>query len=186
MDLRTEFDLKLGRRDNLYGTARFKSKQKDCKYTGQLEYCITGRYRLRWTHNCRGGSELKTQLLYSRYDFIAEPISNGWAVTQSYSGSLLDDCLNVGVSVAAFSTDSYDSSVSVYETGLRYAYNFMTLYGQGVRAAATVKYKMGEKMQLNLKIGGTYFFDRDEISSSQQRIDSNHKEDISLQFIAGF
>ena len=186
MDLRAEADLKLGRRDNLYGTARFKSKQKDCKYTGRLEYCITGRYRLRWTHNCRSGAELKTQLLYSRYDFIAEPISNGWAVTQSYSRSLFNDFLNIGISMAAFSTDSYDSSVSVYETGLRYAYNFMTLYGQGARAAATVRYKWGKNMQLNLKIGGTYYFDRDEISSSQQRIDSNHKEDISLQFIAKF
>ena len=186
MDLRTEFDLKMGRRDNLYCTARFKSKQKDCKYTGQLEYCITGRYRLRWTHNSRSGAELKTQLLYSRYDFIAEPISNGWAVTQSYSRGLLENKLNIAFSVAAFCTDSYDSSVSVYETGLRYAYNFMTLYGQGVRAAATVRYKMTENMQLNLKMGGTYYFDRDEISSSQQRIDSNHKEDLSLQFIARF
>ena len=186
MDLRAEADLKLGRRDNLFVTARFKTKQKDCKYTGQLEYCMTGRYRLRWTHSCRNGAELKTQLFYARYDFIAEPISNGWAITQSYSRSLFDGCLDVGLSAAAFCTESYDSGISVYETGLRYSYNYISLYGKGARVSATVKYKMGKSMQLNLKAGGIIYIDREEISSAQQRIAANHKEDISLQFIGKF
>ena len=186
MDFRIEADLKLGRRDNLFMTARFKSKQKDCKYTNRLEYCMTGRYRLRWTHNCQNGTELKTQLFYSRYDFIAEPISGGWALTQSYSRSLSDGIMDINLSAAAFCTDSYDSSVSLYESGLRYAYNFISLYGKGARAAVAVKYRLNGNMQLNIKAGVTYFTDRDEISSAQQRIASNHKEDISVQFIAKF
>ena len=186
MDIRLEADWKLGRRDNLYATARFKSKQKDCKYTGQLEYCITGRYRLRWTHNCRNGAELKTQLYYARYDFIAEPISNGWALTQSYSKSLCRDRLDIDLFAAAFKTDTYDSRISVYEGGLRYAYNFISLYGEGIRMTATLKCNLGKGMKLNLKAGGIYYLDRDEISSAQQRIASNHKEDISVQFISKF
>jgi hypothetical protein len=186
MDLRVEADWKLGRRDNLYATARFKSKQKDCSYTGQLEYCMTGRYRLRWTHRCRSGAELKTQLYYARYDFIAEPISNGWAFTQSYSKSLFNECLDIDVTAAAFFTDTYDSRISVYESGLRYAYNFISLYGKGARIAATIRYNLGRGLQLSLKAGGICYLDRDEISSAQQRIASNHKEDISVQFISRF
>ena len=186
MDLRMESDWRLGRRDNLLATARFKSKQKDCKYTGRLEYCMTGRYRLRWTHSCRSGAQIKTQLFYSRYDVIAEPISNGWALTQSYTRSMLDGHLDISRSLAAFSTDSYDSNVSVYESGLRYSYNFITLYGKGGRASATVRYRMGDHLQLNLKAGGTYYLDRDEIGSSQQRIDACHKEDVLLQLIVRY
>lgn len=186
MDLRMEADWKAGRRDALYATARFKSKQKDCKYTGQLEYCLTGRYRLRWTHNCISGAELKTQLFYVRYDFIAQPISNGYALTQGYSRSLLNERLDVCLAAAAFYTDSYDSRISVYESGLRYAYNFMSLYGKGGRLAVTIKYKPSDDIQLNIKAGGTYYLDRNEIGSAQQRIASNHKEDISVQFIAKF
>ena len=185
-DLRLEADWKAGRRDALYATARFKAKQKDCKYTGRLEYCLTGRYRLRWTHEFRDGAELKTQLFYVRYDFIAEPITNGYAVTQSYSHSLLKQKLDLSITAAAFYTQSYDCRVSVYESGLRYSYNFISLYGKGGRLSATVKYRLNDRMQLNVKAGGTYYLDRDEISSSYQRIDSNHKEDISLQFIAKF
>lgn len=186
MDLRMEADWRAGRWDALYVTARFKAKQKDCKYTGQLEYCLTGRYRLRWTHEFKDGSEMRTQFFYVRYDFIAETITNGYALTGSYSRSLFKERLDVNLTAAAFHTESYDCRVSVYESGLRYSYNFISLYGKGGRLALTVKYRMGKNMQLNLKAGGTYYLDRDEISSAQQRIASNHKEDISLQFIAKF
>ncbi len=186
MDLRIEADWKMGHRDALYATARFKSKQKDCKYTGQLEYCLTWRYRLRWIHQFRQGAELKTQLFYVRYDFIAEPISNGFALTQSYTQNLFKERLDLNITATVFCTDSYDSSISVYENGLRYSYNFMSLYGKGGRLSATVRFKMSGNMQLNVKAGGTYYLDRNEISSAQQRIDSCHKEDISIQLITKF
>ena len=186
MDLRMEADWRAGRRDAIYATARFKAKQKDCKYTHQLEYCLTGRYRVRWTHDCKSGAQLKTQFFYVRYDFIAEPITNGYALTCSYERSLLDSRLDVGLTAAAFYTQSYDCRVSVYESGLRYSYNFVSLYGKGGRLAATLKFRIGNNMQLNLKAGGTYYLDREEISSAQQRIDACHKEDISVQFISKF
>lgn len=186
MDVRLDMEWHAGRRDNISVTARFKSKQQDCKYTGQLEYCLTGRYRLRWIHTCGSGGELNTQLHFVRYDFIAEPISNGVAVTESYNRSLFKERLDLNVTASVFCTESYDSRVQVYESGLRYAYNFMALYGKGARVSATVKYKIGDNIQFNLKAGGTRFFDRDWISSAQQRIDASHKEDISMQFICRF
>ncbi|MCQ2067776.1 MAG: helix-hairpin-helix domain-containing protein [Bacteroidaceae bacterium] len=186
MDLRLEADWQIGRRDALFATARFKTRQKDCKYTRQLEYCLTGRYRLRWTHDCRFGARICTQLFYARYDFIAEPVSNGYALTGSYNRNLLKGKLDVSIAAAAFLTGSYDSRISVYESGLRYSYNFISLYGKGGHLAATVRYRITPDMQLNLKTGGTYYLDRDEISSAQQRIDSCHKEEISVQFIAKF
>lgn len=186
MDVRLQADWQPGRNDKLFITGRFKSKQKDCKYTGQLEYCITERLRLRWTHSCRSGAELKTQLSLAVYDFIAEPIAYGLALTQSYDRTILNGITGLNLTVSAFCTDSYDSSVSVYESGLRYSYNFVTLYGKGTRAAATIKLRLGKGMLMNLKATSLYYLDRDEIGSSQQRIESCHKEDIQLQFIAKF
>ena len=124
--------------------------------------------------------------MYTRYDFIAEPITHGWAVTHAWSKTYLDDKLNVNIQGAGFCTESYDCNVSVYESGPRYSYNFLTLYGKGLRIAATVKYKPCTNIQFNVKAGSTCYFDRDRIGSSQQRIDSNHKEDISVQVIAKF
>lgn len=186
MELRMETEWNAGRRDVLYATARFKSKQKDCKYTGQLEYCWTGRYRVRWTHRCRSGAQLKTLLQFSRYDFIAEPISDGLALTGSYSRSLLSERMDIDVSASVFHTDSHDSSVSVYESGLRYSYGYMTLSGKGARLALTLRWRTIGGMQFNLKAGSLFYTDRDEISSSQQRIEACHKDDISVQLIHKF
>lgn len=186
MELRLETDWNISGNDRLYGTFSFKSKQKDCAYTDRLEYCITCRCRLRWTHNCHNGAQLKTQCYYARYDFIAQPVSNGFALSENYSRSLYKDRLSIDLTCIAFYTQSYDSHVSVYESGLRYAYNFMTLSGKGGRMAVTARYRIGRNMQINLKAGGTIYTDRDEIGSAQQRIDSNHKEDVSLQLIAKF
>ena len=62
----------------------------------------------------------------------------------------------------------------------------MSLYGRGARLAATVRYRIGQGIQLNLKAGGTYYTDRREIGSGQQRIAACHKEDITVQLIAKF
>lgn len=186
MDLRMDMEWRTGRLDNICFTARFKSKQQDCKYTGKLEYCLTGRYRVRWIHTCHSGGELNTQLHYVRYDFIAQPISNGIAVIQSYNRSLVRERLDLNVTAAVFCTQSYDSRVMFYESGLRYAYNFMTLYGKGGHASVTVKYRIDDSFQINFKAGGTRYSDRDWISSAQQRIDACHKEDVSIQLICRF
>jgi hypothetical protein len=90
------------------------------------------------------------------------------------------------LTASLFSTDSYDSSISVYESGLRYSFNYISLYGKGGRLSATVRYMFSDSIRLNIKAGGTYYLDRDEISSGQQRIASCHKEDIAVQLIARF
>lgn len=186
MEIKVESDWRVNRRNLLYATAKFKAKQQDCAYTNQLEYVLTGRYRLRWTHTNNRGDELKAQLFYVRYDAIAEPISNGWALSGSYNAVFFDNKMDLGISCSLFSTDSFDSRVSLYESGLRYSFNFVTLSGHGTRMAMTIKYNAGKSFKLNMKVGSTIYTDRKEIGSSQQRIAANHKEDISLQSIIKF
>lgn len=186
IDIKAEADWRVGHRDRILLTGRLKSKQKDCRYTGQLEYCIRARSRICWTHSLKSGMELKTQLLYSRYDFIAEPVSNGLALIGSWSGSICNGQADFAVTTALFSTDSNDSSLSVYEKGLRYTYNYISLYGKGARASATVRFRLSNDIQLYFKAGSTLYTDRNEIGQAQQRIPSGHKEDVSLQLIAKF
>ena len=124
--------------------------------------------------------------MYSRYDFIAEPVSNGLALIGSWSGSICNWQADFAVSTALFSTDSNDSSLSVYEKGLRYTYNYISLYGKGARASATVRFRLSNDIQLYFKAGSTLYTDRNEIGQAQQRIPSGHKEDVSLQLIAKF
>ena len=183
-DLRGQAEWRPAENDCMLMTIRFKDRQKDCKGTGQLEFCRTLRARLKWERNMPYGLKNGLALHYTRYDFVCVPIENGWALSDAVDWSP-SDAWNVGLSASFFMTDGSNSSVSAYEKGLRYGFNFQTMSGTGTRLSFVVRYKCG-KSTFSLKTGSSIYSDRDRIGSSQQAIDSNHKEDINLQFIRKF
>lgn len=185
IDIRLLSEWNPDERNNLYATARFKSKQKDCKPSGTLEYCITWRCRLRWTHMFNQSLSCRTQLFWSRYDFLYEEISDGVGMELSAEWR---PCERLSCSAIAvrFLTESYESNISVYEKGLKYAMGYTNLSGNGTRIAMTLRFKITDKLQFNMKAGSLIYYDRDEIGSSRQRIESSHKEDINLQLTWNF
>lgn len=181
IDIRADTEWKPSQSDNIDAMLRFKSKQKDCKPTGTLEYCITWRARLRWDHIFNQSVSCRTQLFWSRYDFLYEPLSDGFGLSLS-SDWTPSPTLSASLQAVLFHTESYDSRISVYEKGPRYSFGFVTLSGRGGRIMLNLKYKPSSRIQLNMKAGSLLYSDRDEISSSQQKISTWHKEDINLQF----
>ncbi|MBO7589343.1 MAG: helix-hairpin-helix domain-containing protein [Bacteroidaceae bacterium] len=180
LEIRVNAAWKASRSDNLDATLRFKSKQKECKPTGTFEYCITWRGRLRWDHTFNRTLSCRTQLFWSRYDFLFEPLSDGTGLSLSSDWNP-SPSLSASLQTVFFLTDSYDSSISVYEKGPRYSFGFVTLSGRGGRVVLNLRYKPSARLQFNVKAGSLLYADRDEISSSQQRISSWHKEDINVQ-----
>ena len=160
---------------------RLKAKEQDCKSYGGLSYKDTGRARLRWTHTFMSGIELKSQLNAVHCYFPDTGFSKGFAIMEALSLKQDIHCLSGSVSLCYFDTDNYDTSISVYENGLQNAYNFLTLYGHGLRGSVVLRCRISAKASLMAKFGSTLYFDRESIGSSQQEIDNFHKEDISLQ-----
>lgn len=160
---------------------RLKAKEQDSKSSGGLSYKDTGRARLRWTHTFMSGLELKSQLNGVHCYFPDTGFSKGFAVMEALALKPDNRSLSGSVSLCYFNTDNYDTSISVYESGLQNAYNFITLYGHGMRGSIVLRYQISAKASFLAKFGSTVYFDRESIGSSQQKIDSFHKEDISLQ-----
>ena len=185
LEIKVNTAWKASQSDNLDATLRFKSKQKDCKPTGTLEYCVTWRGRLRWDHTFNRSLSCRTQLFWSRYDFLYEPLSDGFGLSLSSDWNP-SPSLSASLQTVLFLTDSHDSSISVYEKGPRYSFGFVTLSGRGGRIVLNLRYKPSARLQLNLKAGSLLYSDRDVISSSQQRISSWHKEDINVQLTCKF
>lgn len=183
-DLRGQAEWNPTESDRLLATVRFKDVQKDCKGTGQLEFCRTLRTRLKWERSLPNGLTNALQIHYTRYDFVCVPVENGWALSDAVDWTP-SDAWNIGLSAACFLTGGSNSSVSAYEKGLRYGFNFQTMYGKGTRLSLVARYRHG-KSTFTLKTGSSIYFDRDVISSSQQAIESSHKEDVNLQFIRKF
>lgn len=167
---------------------RFKMKGKDSKVLSSVENECIGRMRLRLDHTCSPSFSLLTQLDAVHYYFPDDGMKFGGAFSSSVSvkpdGG--KNRFSGSVSFSFFCTEDYDTSVSVYEKGLLYSFNFITLYGLGMRPSAVLKMNITDRISLSIKAGGTIFLDRDCIGSSLQKIESNHKEDISLQLRAKF
>ena len=71
--------------------------------------------------------------------------------------------LNVAGSCVYFDSEDYKAPMSFYEPSLLYAFAFMTMYGQGMRAAVNARWNVAKHWMLMCKYGATGYFDRDEI-----------------------
>lgn len=172
--------------DDIVFRYRLKDKQEDCKSMNGIADTYTGRIRLQWTHTFTKSVTLQSQLSFVHYYSPDKGFEKGVALGEVLSVAGKKGKLSGSISLNGFYTDSYDTSISVYERGLLYSFNFITLYGKGMRGSLMLKYKLTPGIYAILKFGSSLYFDRDVISSSQQQIDSSHKEDISLQLRARF
>ncbi len=172
--------------DNIVFRYRLKDKQQDSKSMNDIADEYTGRMRLQWTHTFSKVITLQSQLSFVHYYSPDKGPRTGFALGEVLSVAAKNGKLSGSISLNGFNTDGYDTSISVYERGLLYSFNFITLYGKGVRGSLMLKYKFTPGIYAILKFGSSVYFDREVISSSQQQIDSSHKEDISLQLRARF
>ena len=89
----------------------------------------------------------------------------------------LKTILNMGY----FHTDDYASRLYVYEPNLLYSFTFPTYDGKGMRLCGVAQANITDQFIAVLKIGSTKYFDRKQIASSLQQINSSIKTDLELQ-----
>lgn len=152
---------------------RLKYRNKDDDRTLRLKF--------RYDHNQDGFHSMQSQLNCVSFFPSEGGVSLGASVSHVSDFSFKDGKLKLSASACGFITEDYDSRISIYEKGLLYSFGYLTLYGKGVRSSILLKYRLSDALALTFKAGSTKYFDREEISSSQQRISADHKEDIEFQ-----
>ena len=114
----------------------------------------------------------------------AETLSMGYmgSIQATYEPTFGMHGLRLSSGVNAFDAD-YAARIYGYERGLLYAYNYRMYYGRGIRSYLLFQYtyKKAPRLTATAKIGSTYYFDRNTISSGANAIDACHQEDIYLQ-----
>lgn len=173
-------------RDNTFICAmRYKVKQRDYKPQNSVHYRETFRGKMEWRSNLSQSIQLQTLFRYTLYHFPTSVFEHGLSLTEALSynhkrGHAL------ALSASIFNTDSYNSSVSIYERGILYGNNRVTMYGKGVRLNLFVKCALPYGVTFIAKVASDSYFDREQIGSLQQQIDASHKEDICLQLRYNF
>lgn len=180
LETRTELARPLNSTHDLTISYKYKAKQSDTPSSNSLAYKKNHRCRISLKSELSGKIKVQSQFHYVGYCFANNPIENGLALSESVNYSPAEP-VSLSVSTTIFFTDSYESSISAYEKGLLYAFNYQTFSGRGLRLSAILKFNMAERLFLIIKAASICYFDRSVIGSSRQSIDSNHKEDLYIQ-----
>lgn len=143
---------------------RFKLRQKDNKAHTKLLNELTHRNRISYVYN-EDKWNIKSQIDLSFYSH--EENSFGYMLSE-YFNCTLKPWLSITTNIGYFHTKDFKSRLYTYERGMLYGFNFLSFYGKGVRTGIFFRAKPTEKLNILLKIGATYHFDKHIVSSKHQ------------------
>ncbi len=83
---------------------------------------------------------------------------------------------------AFFDIPLYDNSIYNYEPSVHFRYSSPQYYGIGARFFLLLKFKPLKNMNIDIKIDNTYYIDRNEIGSGNEKIKGNNKTVINGVF----
>ncbi len=91
--------------------------------------------------------------------------------------------LRIAGFAGAFTADDYLAALYVYQPQLPRNMSIPSFYGKGMNFVVLPSYELVRKVRIALRYSFVHYFDRHEISSGTQRIQSSSKNDLSLQLI---
>ena len=148
--------------------------------TKQKQLIYEGKHRVRLQHirkflkgEVTGMTEVAvthSQVENSNYG-IAFAIRGNYRPMPTFTNSLFG---------SLFFTDNYESAVYAYEPLKSGMYSFGALYYKGFRIVMQSKYEWKERFTLGVRYGLTHYFNKDNISSDLQEINSSYKGDFSV------
>lgn len=94
--------------------------------------------------------------------------------------------LKLNLRYAYFDTDDYDSHFSIYEYNLPLSFSTVSVYDKGHRAYIFLRCNLFQDIQLSMRYAITLFSEKQSISSGNDLINSNHKQDIGVQLYFKF
>ena len=166
----------------MYVSYRYRKKERDVTGTGGEQtypyHHHKLRYRLTWDN---GYWQWRTTIDYNHFKQMHFDGKQGWGFTQACNYVHPSKALTIGIQGSYFNTDDYDSRVYIHEKGLLHTFYTPAFQGRGFRYSANVRYDMGKRLMLLLKVGETIYQNRETIGSGSDLIDSNRKADVQLQ-----
>ena len=169
----------LGAGWNLLVQYKIKTKQYNVAGRRMAEYRTKQRVRMAVARKW-GRGELRTTLdgSFSRRQTGRRAVGGMWSargVWQPFAG------FRLSALAAAFATGDYDASVYLYEPQLRYASAMPSYFGQGVRGVCAAEWRVAPAVAVAVRGALLRYFDRPQISSGTERIDSAWRNDLSFQ-----
>lgn len=138
-------------------------------------------FRLNMTYRASRQLRFRSRVELSRYQRGNEPRSDGFMVYQDVQYDFAKWPIKFSMRYALFDTDSYDSRIYAYENDVLYFFSIPAYSGRGTRIYALISCDLGRHIDLWLRWGQFYYTDRDVISSGNEEIQGNVRNDVRVQ-----
>jgi len=167
---------------------RFKSEKEQEDLTSdaqeyglkQLAEVQRGYLRYNQTYNVSEQIELENRFQWAFYQKAGRR-ENGFMLYQDLRYRFPEFPLQLDTRIALYRTDSYQARVYAYEHDVLYAFSVPAYYGRGMRTYLLLKYEALENLHFWLKIGQTYFANRQEIGTGMNTIEGARKTNLRFQ-----
>jgi len=125
--------------------------------------------------------QFKTRAEFSQFSEVGQPAENGFLFYQDVSYKPIGKPYQLTLRYAHFSMDSYDARIYAYESDLLYVFSVPPYFGRGSRMYVMAKLKIKRRVDLWVRWSQWFYNDRQTISSGNNQILSNVRDEVKLQ-----
>lgn len=139
------------------------------------------RIRFLWEYKPHPNVTCKSGIVY-KATFYNQPKEHfsGLLLYQNLAVSCWKDRFTIHARIAYFDTQRYDERLYAYEDDVYYAFTIGSYYYKGMRGYLVLRFHY-RFFSLWVRIGQTFYLDRQVISSGLSQIDQPHKTELRVQ-----
>ncbi|MBR4197206.1 MAG: hypothetical protein IKQ94_00340 [Bacteroidales bacterium] len=189
-DYRVKLSKDLTRRATLSLTYRYKNKAKNTNNIDSLYSTVVEpnkRQNLQLNLKFAPSSEwtFNTRVEHCWFSAESKYDTTGFLISQDVVYNPKKVPFTFAMRYALFET-AYDARIYAYERDLTYEFSVPAYNGRGSRFYLFVNWKMSDKINLIARYSIWYYPDKDKISSGNDEIDGNTKQEFKIQFKVKF
>ena len=169
---------------------RYRQKEKDKNWSDNgdkevLPY-TQRRAKVQMNYDINSVITTTTTVEGSMMNYKGKSSSKGYLLSQTANFKFSTIPIELYLHCAYFNTDSYESRISLYEKGVKYAFSIPSFYYKGFRGAVNLKYSPTKNITVYGKFSTTCYNNRDDIGSGNDLILGNVKSDINVMLCYKF
>jgi hypothetical protein len=178
------------RRVNMYIRYRTRNKFRNISSSAneRIDFAspgITQNFRFNFTINITSEMSYTGRIEHARFTEKGQ-LKNGFLLLNDFRYKFAKWPITITARLANFETDSYDTRIYAYESDLLYAFSVLPYSGNGTRTYLMLKADAGKNMDVWLRWGQFFFYDRQEVGSGNDLIKGNTRTEIKMQVIIKF
>ena len=168
---------------------KFKRKKKNVKVPDDQVTVVlpyqTHKLRLRYLNTLANGWYFRTTVDFANYQTLHFPSEFGYMISQNF-GHRGNKRVHGDGFIGYFNSDSYYARLYSYERNILSTFYMPSFYGEGLRAALSLRWNIKRSLSFSVKASQTRYFNRDVISSGTEQINGNSRSDIFTYLVWKF